>query len=234
LIDDTAPLRYSDRVFASDAPSASDRACQRIREQLATGELQAGDRIFEVDLARSLGVSRTPVREALMRLRRDGLVVAQPRRGTFVAHPSPARFQQLLDYRIALEEFAVRTCANQLSESDLGRLLDAVSHLWKCTAEGDMYATIRGDLRVHELLIEIARNEPLRVAYAASLTDFTQCIHATSKHYASTCDLASELESLVRALQRRDADEAVGIMRRHILHGADDALNAFMLTGTAG
>ncbi len=87
---------------------------------------------------------------------------------------------------------------------------------------------MRSDLRFHELIVEFARNEPLRQAYTTSLTDFKLCIHATSKHYEAVSDLAREHESFIRALSCGNAEEAIGAMKRHILHGADAAISELL------
>src|ERR671936_2125325 len=89
------------------------RVYERLRDQILNGELRPGDQLVEARLASELGVSKTPVREALIRLQRDGLVHTEPYRGARVMSPSEADVREILELRLALECHIVRDLAER-------------------------------------------------------------------------------------------------------------------------
>ncbi len=212
------------RDYQLERSSTSGRIVELLRRQIASQELEPGERLLEVDLARRLGVSRSPVREALAQLALEGLVESVPYRGTFVRRLDPSRFRQLNDFRLALEEFAVRHLAQSLDEQGLKRIRDATAALARRAKAGDFDGAIQADLELHDLLIELTGNQPLRHAYRSLLNEIRLYIRLTSKHYGSIGELASEHVELIEALRDKRVDEAVRAMRRHIEHGLDGAL----------
>src|SRR5919199_1225673 len=96
-----------------------ERARAGIREAIASGELQPGDQIVETAMAAKIGVSRSPVREALRRLEQQGLVEAIPNRGTFVAALDEADVEEIVLLRGALEGLAARLAADRMGRRDL-------------------------------------------------------------------------------------------------------------------
>ncbi len=202
--------------------SANHRAFERIREQLATGELKAGDRVFEVDIARALGVSRTPVREARRRLAREGMLIDRRRRGTFVAPMSEGRVGDALDVRLALETLAIRRiCRNR---EDLHSANEAVQQLWQAVASGDADDAMRWELRVHQAIVDLARNEPLRSSFAASIAELSLCAYGASKRRDAIAAFARDHDGVMEAIALGDADGAVEAMRRHLMAAANHAI----------
>ena len=195
-----------------------------MRGQIARGELAPGDRIVELNLARDLGVSRSPIREALGQLELEGLVESIPYRGAYVRRLDAARFRQLLEFRLALEEFAVRRLARRIDATELERLRGALERVAERARASDFEGAIAADLSLHEMLVELAGNEPLRGAYRAMINEFRLYIRLTSRHYASIAELATEHDDLLRALETRKPSGAALALRRHIVHGVDDVL----------
>jgi DNA-binding GntR family transcriptional regulator len=204
--------------------STSERVAQLIRERLATGALRPGDRVVEVDIASMLGVSRSPVREALSRLESEGVLVSQPNRGRYVAPLAAERLQQLVDFRLALEELAVRSFARYAGEGDFLQLLAAVRTLRASAKSAELNNAIQADLAFHRLIVALARNVPLQLAYAALLSEFQLSVRLTTQLSGSVEDLAVEHERLIDALRERRTEDAVALMRSHILHGHEQLL----------
>jgi DNA-binding GntR family transcriptional regulator len=204
--------------------STSERVGQLIRERLAAGALRPGDRIVEVDIAQMLGVSRSPVREALSRLEFEGVLVSQPNRGRYVAPLASERLQQVVDFRLALEELAVRSFARYAGEGDFLQLLAAVRTLRARAASKEFNSAVQADLTFHRLIVALARNAPLKSAYEGLLSEFQLSIRLTTQLNGSLEDLAVEHERLIEALRQRRTEEAVALMRSHILHGHERLL----------
>src|SRR5690242_10297658 len=100
----------------------SEQIYEALREKIIKGELQPGDRIVELEVAKSYGVSQAPVREAFLKLADEDLVVTQRNKGTFVSNFSADEIDQLYDFRLMLEEFAIKKAFERLSDEDAEEL----------------------------------------------------------------------------------------------------------------
>jgi DNA-binding GntR family transcriptional regulator len=109
------------RLAHSVAASAADSVYQTLREAIVEGRLHAGDSLIEWHVARQFGTSRTPVREALLRLEAEGLAVRVPRRGLVVRHVSDHEIREVYAVRTALEALAAREAAAEAMPSDIAQ-----------------------------------------------------------------------------------------------------------------
>ncbi len=105
-----APLRLSEQL------------CEKIEEQIVTGALRPGARLDEQELAAEFGVSRTPIREALIQLASAGLVDTRPRRGAVVAEIEPHRLCEMFDVMAELEAMCARLAARRITEDEIASL----------------------------------------------------------------------------------------------------------------
>lgn len=149
------------------APSASLAvlATQRIRQAIIDGEFALGEMIPEETLAQAMGISRTPVREALNQLQRLGLVVVKPQRGSYVFSPTEDDIADICEFRFMLETQAARSAHAVDAEAAHSALLLALADMERARASGDRIAYGHADTRFHELLFDHSGNPYLRSAY---------------------------------------------------------------------
>jgi DNA-binding GntR family transcriptional regulator len=138
-----------------------DEAYQQLREAILSGELAPGASVRVDDLASELELSSMPVREALARLRDEGLVEIRPRSGTRIAPLSMGAAWQALEVITAMHELAVRTTIPRLKFAHLQSLAAAGRRFAAAVASGDIEAGIRADDAFHGLFVEVANNRPL-------------------------------------------------------------------------
>ncbi|MDD2568289.1 MAG: GntR family transcriptional regulator [Clostridia bacterium] len=132
-----------------------------LREAIMSGQLPPGERLMEVQLAEEMGVSRTPVREAIRRLELDGFVVMVPRKGAYVAGMSVKDIISVFEIRTSLERLAASLAAERMSEAeleDLERLLVELSETWE---EGDVEHWAELDSCFHEQIYNATKNDRL-------------------------------------------------------------------------
>jgi DNA-binding GntR family transcriptional regulator len=115
------------RCVGDEATSAAEVATGHIRQLITTGELAAGEVLREDDLAARLGMSRTPLREAIARLETEGLVVSRPHRSAVVFKPSADDLREIYEMRIALESLAARLATERAGPDDVAEL----QRLWE-------------------------------------------------------------------------------------------------------
>ena len=189
-------------------------AYQHLIAQIRAGSLRPGDRLTETDLAMRLGISRTPVREAIRALEADGLVVHIPRVGASIRRLGYSEVTELYEMRMVLEGTAARLSARTASEVELAEL-DAISH--------DMAEAQSDDLRLYELnrqfhrtLLNAARNRFLIDAVAGLEKTMLILGPSTMEDSARAAEAQTEHEALLAALHDRDAEAAEALMRHHI------------------
>lgn len=195
-----------------------------MRTCITEGKIKPGERLNELALAAELRVSRSPIREALAQLAGEGLVRAAPYRGTFVTELSRERLHDLLDFRIALEQFAVRRVVERAKPDDFKRLEALIAQLRKRARANDFSGAVDADLGLHEMLVELAGSQLLARTFKELLGEFRLYIAATSRHYKGINELATEHAALVQALRKRRTTEALSLIAEHIKHGFAPAL----------
>lgn len=144
-----------------ESPLLRDLAYRRLRGAMLTGALAPGDALRIGDLAGQLGLSTTPVREALARLGDEGLVETRPRSGTRVSPLRLDQARQALDVISSMHELAVRTAVPRLEERDLDQLADAAERFEEAVTAGDHERAIDADDALHGVFVTVAGNGPL-------------------------------------------------------------------------
>ncbi len=205
-------------------PTTVDHAYEMIWKQLMFSGGRGGERLSDVTLAAQLGVSRTPVRQALHRLTEDGLVVSDPRRGfwvrTFTAHD----VREIYVLRGALEVLALRLAAPRLDPSDLKRHLLEVSDLRANRHAYPVAHHLRGDLHLHNLLILNSHNSRL-IRALATLRSQHSMFQVQDSSYPLRVELAARDHELVlSALINGDVNLAATLMAEHIERSGEAVL----------
>lgn len=196
-----------------------------IWDRLATRDLQPGERLSDLHLSRELGVSRTPVREALHRLVQDGVVVYKPNRGFFVASFSARDVSEIFDLRSALETLALRTMAARLESVDISGQVDALERVADLIAdarEGDddndaAFAFLQVDQAFHQWLIQGSDNRRL-IAMTNGLWGQITIFQRAGTHVPGWVDIALEQHrEILKDLGNGEVASAELALERHIL-----------------
>ena len=155
-----------DTLSIERPPSLAATVAERVRQAIVDLELPLGSEISEVRLARRLGVSRTPVREALYLLQLQGMVTIVPQRGSYVFFPTEHDLVDLCEYRIVIEQRAIRSCIERRREPTLSVLHESLSAMGTALRAGDAIAYSRADTMLHEAFIKNCGNRYLEDGYS--------------------------------------------------------------------
>ena len=187
-----------------------------LRQAILKGELNPGERLMEIALAEKLGVSRTPIREAMRKLELEGLVVMIPRRGAQVANITEKDLNDVLEVRIALENVAIEKACTRMSEEDMGRLWLAAKEFERTMAEGNLVRLAEADVEFHEIIYRASDNKRLNQV----LNNLREQIYRYRVEYLKEEEtrnvLVKEHEELTKAIRERDVKKAQEISFRHI------------------
>ena len=194
---------------AIDRRLLRDDVYHRLRDAIVDGSLAPGEQLRDGELAAWLGVSRTPVREALLRLAEAGLVVAQPGRSTTVSSLDLRGVRDARDVVAAMHELAVREAVGSLTQADLEAMHEANRRFRTAIEQGDVEAAVRADDELHGIPVAVASNRAL----AAVLDQFTPVLRRAERLRFSSLGRASlaRHDELIRLCAAGDADQAAAV-----------------------
>lgn len=129
-----------------------------LRQGILTGELKPGERLMEIHLANKLGVSRTPIREAIRKLELEGLVTMIPRRGAEVAQITEKSMKDVLEVRKVLDTLSVELACERISEDEIEQLEVACADFEAAVQTGDFGKIAKTDVAFHDIIVEATRN----------------------------------------------------------------------------
>ncbi len=187
-----------------------------LRKGILTGELKPGERLMEIHLANKLGVSRTPIREAIRKLELEGLVTMIPRRGAQVAQITPKSMRDVLEVRKVLDSLAVELACERISPEEVEELKKACMEFEKAVSAGDFDTIAKADVAFHDIIVEATGNIRL-VQMVNNLAEQMyryrfEYIKETAKHVC----LVEEHRRILKAIQDKDVVAARQAIVVHI------------------
>jgi DNA-binding GntR family transcriptional regulator len=187
-------------------------ARERIRDAIVDGELKLGEQVSEAQLATRMGISKTPVREALLRLQGDGLVQIHPQRGTFVFRLDALQVGQLCRYRSMLECAALREAMAERPKALLDQMARRVADMRKAERARDLRALASIDMDFHWQFLAHCPNTYLAEGYELVRWQLTAL-----RHRSPITNAVSSHQVLVDAVEAGDADHAVALLDSHVV-----------------
>lgn len=192
---------------------------RQLRAAISSGELAPGTQLAEAELARGLGVSRGPLREAMQRLTQEGLLVSVRNRGLFVVELSAADVRDVYLARSAVERAAAARILQAGPQRAAARLTTVIRKMERASRRGDPAKVGDADLEFHELLVELAGSPRLARMHRTLLTETRMCIAALQPTYLTADDRVAEHERIVEALRAGDAALADRLIVEHMQDG---------------
>ena len=209
-------MDYNLQVTMNEYLPLRDVVFNTLRQAILKGELEPGERLMEIQLAERLGVSRTPIREAIRKLELEGLVLMIPRKGAEVAKISARSLRDVLEVRRALEELAIELACQRMSEEEVGNLQKAQEDFKKAIAEGDAMKIAETDEHFHDVIYEGTQNAKL----IQMLNNLREQMYRYRLEYIKDEDkrkiLVLEHEKILKTVRERKVAEAKEAVREHI------------------
>jgi len=189
---------------------------ETIRNAIISGSLKPGERLMEVQMAERLGVSRTPIREAIRKLELEGLIIMLPRKGAYVADLSVKDLTEVLEIRAALEGMATGLAVTRINECEIEELELIALKFHKALENGDLEELLFQDSQFHETIFKASRNERL-IQLNNNLREQVQRFREMYlKKINRSKKTSMEHFDIVEAISRRDISKAEKLARKHI------------------
>ena len=209
-------MNGTDTLAPVDAVLRAELVVDAIERSILRGEFKAGQRLAERDLAEQLGVSKTPVREALKELTRRGLVVSEPYRGAHVRAVDPKQARNIYCVRLLLEPEAVRLATLEHSSETLAACRAALTEAATAAEHGEIADMSLANRRFHRLLYAPCPNE-LLVDLLDAVQDQVAMISVSAwRRDATWRDEAVEHAAILAAVETRDGNQAYSLLHAHI------------------
>lgn len=204
------------RIVNDEYLPLRDIVFKTLRKAILKGDLKPGERLMEVDLASRMGVSRTPVREAMRMLELEGLVIMVPRCGARVAKISFKNLKDVLEVREALEELAITLACRRISEKQLEELRTAADKFEQTVKGGNEVKIAQADVRFHDIIVEASGNEKL----VQMMQNLSEQMYRYRYEYVKNVNIHGELvrehRAMLESIENKNLEEAVRTVNNHI------------------
>lgn len=191
---------------------------QTLRKAILRGELKPGERLMEIALANKLGVSRTPVREAIRMLEQEGLVIMIPRKGAQVAQITMKDLNDVLEVRMGLEELAMQFACKRITPEQVAELRRALLEIERLLATDDVTALAQVDVDFHDIIYRATDNRRLNQI----INNVREQMYRYRVEYLKDSrirgTLLQEHREIYQAVAARDTEKARAYIRQHIMN----------------
>jgi len=209
----------------------SEEAYGVLRSAILSGRLAPGARIVEADIARQMAISRSPVREAVRKLEREGLVEYKPRRGTVVLGLSRDDVADAYQLRAHLEAYGAGLAAVRATEDQLVALGGLIDRMRGCALAKDLAALVIADVEFHRMLCELSGSPRLVQAWRSLNPERWTLVSGLRATELSLEQIAERHWPLLAALRARNAERAQVVIRSHILELAERVMSGLTESG---
>ena len=205
--------------------SLVNQAYQQLKRIILEHQVALGGKLNEGELAAALGISRTPVREAMNRLEKEGLVEIFPQRGAFVVKFSEKDIFELFLIRENLEGLAAYLAAERVKENELSKLESCIQGFREPFSERDIQRYTREDFKFHQTIVMLSDAQRL-IKLISTLYDHIRIFRLTTMGLSSRMKTSlAEHRRIIEALRKKDPEESERKMRQHIRHVRDGVMS---------
>ena len=194
---------------------------ETLRSAILTGELKPGERLMELQLADKLGVSRTPIREAIRMLEHEGLAKTIPRKGAEVAKMTEKDMEDVIQIRLALEELAGSLACEKITDEAIAELKEAMEHFENILENADVVEIAKADENFHDIIIRAAQNPKLLDIMSNLREQIYRYRAEYLKQKESYPKLIREHREMFEALDQRNASDLVRFLQDHLYNQAE-------------
>lgn len=187
-----------------------------LRYAILHGNLKPGERLMEVKLAEILGVSRTPVREALKLLQDDGLVNLMPRRGAMVARIDEKTMLDVLTIRKTLEELAVKLACELITPEEIQSLKEVTDSLELAVDRNDVEKIAELDVKFHDIILQSTTNKKLVQVLNLLKEQMYRYRYEYVRLETDHLKILKDHRAIIRSLEDKDPQHAIDIVKKHI------------------
>ena len=206
------------RIRIDNHMTLRERIVESIRNAIVNGQLQAGTRIAEPELADKFGISRTPIREAFRQLESEGFISVVPRKGAIVASLSPQDVSNFYDLKMVLEGYAARSAAKVLTAADIAKMETVNRQIEAASQKKDLRRVLDLHNEFHDIFLRACGNEKLHAIVQNMVMQFQRFRLILAMPGKIEGSLRQHRE-IIEAFRKKDPDLAEELVRKNALYG---------------
>jgi DNA-binding GntR family transcriptional regulator len=200
-----------------DNTPLSERIAETIRNNILKGVIKPGERLVEPKLSEQLGISRTPIREALRHLENEGFIEIIPRRGAIVTEITDKDVDEIFVIKIRLEALAARLAAERMAKDDIDKMKDLASKVKEGSSKVTHMVNWNSDF--HDMFIKKCGNERLIKILESLQQQFKRATVFSFSETGRTQEVAKEHASIIEAFENRDREKVEKLVETHNRNG---------------
>lgn len=205
-----------------------DTVVEHLRKFIVEGMLAPGMRLNERELCETLGISRTPLREAFKVLAAEGLLVLSPNRGASVYRMSESEIRETFELMSGLEAFSGELACERITPVELAEIKALHYAMLACRVQNDLPGYYSRNQEIHNRINEAARNSALRNTYESINRRIMSMRFRSNQHVDKWDRAVHDHEEMIKALEARDGKALAGILRQHLLEKRDAVLQMYL------
>ncbi|GAB7387011.1 GntR family transcriptional regulator [Bacillaceae bacterium] len=226
------PILAHMAIQPESVKSLRDIALEKIRSAIIAGEFKPGDHLKERELAQAMGISTTPIKEALRILNHEGLVETLPRKGTFVSKMVDSSIEEVLMLKANLEGFCARLAAVKMTEGELQALESQVRRMEQLMQQKEKEQLVEANTQFHMMIRSAAKN-PIIYQMVMNVVAFDKAFRSRALQYHVEIEEGfTEHKLIFEAIRQRDPDLAEARMKAHIMRTAENVLKNLKIQGS--
>jgi len=211
-------MNSSSRRLHAKIASLPDQVYEHLRRAIISAELPPGEKLIELEIAAQMGTSQGPVREALQRLERDGLVERRARSATFVTSISTDEMYELFLVRSTIEGFAIQHTIQTITPEQCRTLEDLIEKMVLAGSRKEMATLAEYDMQFHRYLVEWSGSVGLLRVWTTLSSQIQRFIvQSHIEHYLDFVEIGTRHQPIVDGLRHHDGDEALHALQEHIM-----------------
>lgn len=226
---------YVRKISQKNSIPVRRKVYEYLKSSILSGRFNPGKRLTEEDLAKILGVSRTPVREALHRLESEGLIKSRKKRGFIASADSKDEIEELFDIRASLEGYALRLASGIISEEALKRLDGFIEKAEDALKRKKINEIFKWNTRFHDALHDLVAHKPRFYRLITNMRKYVLRYRKDTLHYLNGAKRTIDgHRKIMMGLRMKDPDLCERIMREHIQEAKEDALQTIFAERSDG
>ncbi len=212
-------------ITNNNSHSLTVKVFEEIEQAILSGVYSVGDQLVESKISLELGVSRTPVREALKQLELEGLVTTIPNKGTFVVGISTEDIIDIYTIRVAVEGISSLWAAQRITPEEIKELETIVELHEFYSSKKDVLQLLQLDSKFHEMIYDISRSRVLKHTLASFHNHLKRARESSLLTAGRTIEAVKEHRAIFEAIAKRDGEKAKELTEMHIINARENILN---------
>ena len=199
----------------------------KLKESILTGKLKPGERLVENTISREMSISKTPIREALRELAKEGLIIHHTRRGISVIDFTEKDIDEIISLRAEIEAFGIRLALPKIKLKEREKIDKLISNIQNYELENKTHKLVETDLQLHSYLMELSGHSRLIKTWKMLSSQISVLLHMIDYHRIAPIYSSKSHKELINALFSGDTSSAETAIRNHILESGKNIMTHF-------